>query len=178
MTKLCRRCNCIKDQSEFQAINSRRKYSYCPKCRAEITREFQAKHPEYSKGYHRNWQQNNKKHFNAYKRKYYQNPQVKIRQNHYIVARRIIRGIETNKPFKPFLNRVGLATKQEFIDHITSTVPSGYTIQDYGSSLQIDHIKPLSSFDLTKDKQLKEAFNYKNIRLISIVENQKKGPRV
>lgn len=41
----------------------------------------------------------------------------------------------------------------------------------------LDHIKPLASFDLTDDEQLKEAVNYKNYQPLCAIENIKKGAK-
>ena len=44
--------------------------------------------------------------------------------------------------------------------------------------VQLDHIKPLSSFDLTDPEQLKEAAHYTNIQPLLKSDNLKKGSRL
>ena len=39
----------------------------------------------------------------------------------------------------------------------------------------IDHIKPLSKFDLEKESEQKKAFNYKNCQPLWAFENLEKG---
>ena len=34
------------------------------------------------------------------------------------------------------------------------------------SNIEIDHVKPISSFDISDDEQLKEAFNWRNAQLL------------
>jgi hypothetical protein len=40
---------------------------------------------------------------------------------------------------------------------------------------EIDHIKPLSLYDLTDDNQLKEVCNYKNLQPLWAEDNLKKS---
>ena len=40
---------------------------------------------------------------------------------------------------------------------------------------EIDHIKPLHTFDLTKSEQVKEAFSPENLQWLTIEENRKKS---
>ena len=46
---------------------------------------------------------------------------------------------------------------------------------NYGSSWHIDHIKPLSKFDLTNPKEFKEACHYSNLQPMWAIENIKKS---
>jgi len=42
----------------------------------------------------------------------------------------------------------------------------------------IDHIKPISSFDLTNEYELKKAFHYSNTQPLLAKENLSKGNKV
>ena len=35
------------------------------------------------------------------------------------------------------------------------------------SKIEIDHLKPICLFDVSKDEELREAFNWKNTQLLS-----------
>ena len=50
------------------------------------------------------------------------------------------------------------------------------TWQNYGI-WHIDHIQPLSKFNLLKLEQQKIAFNYKNLQPLWAIDNLKKGDR-
>jgi len=52
---------------------------------------------------------------------------------------------------------------------------NGLTLENYGKEWHVDHIRPLSSFDLTDEKQVREATNYKNMQALTIEDNLKKG---
>lgn len=43
---------------------------------------------------------------------------------------------------------------------------SPFTWENHGNIWEIDHIEPLSSFDLSKEENIYKAFNYKNTRPI------------
>ena len=71
------------------------------------------------------------------------------------------------------INDLG-CTIQEFLSHLESQFSFGMTWDNYGD-WELDHIKPLSLFDLTDPVQFKEAANFKNLQPLWRVDNQKKG---
>jgi hypothetical protein len=62
--------------------------------------------------------------------------------------------------------------------HLSSTLPKGYTIDDWGPRLHIDHIAPLKGFDATNPMHVKIAWNWKNLRLLPGPENISKGAKI
>ena len=42
------------------------------------------------------------------------------------------------------------------------------------SNIHIDHVKPISSFDVSKEEELLEAFNWRNTQPLSKEDNLKK----
>lgn len=44
--------------------------------------------------------------------------------------------------------------------------------------MQIDHILPISSFDLSDEEQRKQAFNYKNLQALTVQQNREKGAKL
>lgn len=62
----------------------------------------------------------------------------------------------------------------ELLSHLERQFSSGMTWDNYGE-WEIDHIKPLSKFDLTDPVQFKEAANFKNLQPLWKEENKKKG---
>ena len=45
------------------------------------------------------------------------------------------------------------------------------------SSIEIDHVKAISLFDVSKDEELSEAFNWKNTQPLLKHDHQKKGTK-
>lgn len=54
---------------------------------------------------------------------------------------------------------------EDFVSYIEKQWVKGYmNWENWGDVWELDHIKPISSFDLTNKTQLKECFNYKNFQ--------------
>lgn len=67
----------------------------------------------------------------------------------------------------------------EFVSHTESLWLTGMTWSNWSrDGWHIDHIAPLSSFDLTDTKQLKAACHYTNLRPLWATDNLRKGARV
>lgn len=65
---------------------------------------------------------------------------------------------------------------EKFKEHIESLFESGMTWDNYGRyGWHIDHIKPLSKFDLTDSDQVKVACNFKNMKPMWWQDNLSKG---
>ena len=45
------------------------------------------------------------------------------------------------------------------------------------TNIELDHVRPISSFDISDDEQLKEEFNWKNTQLLLQHDHQKKGTK-
>lgn len=64
-------------------------------------------------------------------------------------------------------------TSEEFENHIKSQFKENMCFENYGD-WELDHIKPLSKFDLTKENNIRECFHYTNIQPLWKIENRKK----
>ena len=58
--------------------------------------------------------------------------------------------------------------------HLESKFKEGMTFENYGE-WEIDHIKPISKFNLEIETEIIECFNYKNIQPLWKTENRKKS---
>ena len=61
----------------------------------------------------------------------------------------------------------------EFKKYLESKFIEGMNFKNYGE-WELDHIKPLSKYDLTKETEIKECFHYLNIQPLWMSENRKK----
>lgn len=62
----------------------------------------------------------------------------------------------------------------ELKEYLEKQLKDGMTFENYGE-WEIDHIKPLDSFDLTKESNIRECFHYKNMQPLWLTENRRKG---
>jgi len=71
--------------------------------------------------------------------------------------------------------------KSDLIKFLKSTIPKGYTWQDYlNGKLQVDHIKPKSIFNYSKIEHVdfKRCWALSNLRLLPAKENLIKGKKL
>ena len=64
-------------------------------------------------------------------------------------------------------------TGEYFVEWIDAWFDSGMTWEN----THIDHLKPLSKFDLSDDEQLEQAFHYTNCRPLLARDNRSKSNR-
>ena len=64
-------------------------------------------------------------------------------------------------------------------EHLEKQFKSGMTWENYGFyGWHIDHIRPLATFDLTKEKEQKKAFHYTNLQPLWAKENLSKHDKI
>ncbi len=102
--------------------------------------------------------------------------------------RLVERKLHTN--FSWYLNKLGKTdktfniipyTKEELINRLKSTMPKGYTWEDYLSGkLEIDHIIPKSLYIISKigDEEFNKCWNIRNLRLLPEKENASKKDKL
>ena len=67
-------------------------------------------------------------------------------------------------------------TRKQLFDHLTETMPDGYTWDDL-DDLHIDHIIPRSSFNFSEysDDEFKKCWAMDNLQFLPAIENMQKG---
>lgn len=74
------------------------------------------------------------------------------------------------------ISKTILFSKNELINRLESMFKEGMNWDNYGrGGWHIDHIKPLASFDITKEEELIKAFSIENIQPMFESENLSKG---
>jgi len=108
---------------------------------------------------------NKQKHKEYYDLKRKTDPQFKITLNlrnrlKDIIKNYLSKGYLINK--ESSIDLIGIPI-EDFIYYIEEKFVSGYmSWENHGEVWELDHILPISSFDLTKEEQLKECFYYTN----------------
>lgn len=131
---------------------------------------------------------NNKELYSKTRKKYYENnkksilKQVLERKKNDLnfklkcnLRSRLWQAIKSNQKSGSAVKDLGCSIK-ELKKHLESKFQPGMTWENYGlKGWHIDHIKPLSSFDLSDKKQLLEACNYKNLQPLWAEDNLQKS---
>jgi len=182
-TKQCTKCKTVKSVDMFtlrtSASGKKSFNSWCKPCNSEHSLIWQRANKKATAELHRKYELTHREHLNKYRQEYQKIPQNRLRHNHLVELRNVLIGERSGTNF---VKKLGLRTVARLRKHIESTIPEGYTWADYGGtridSLQIDHIIPISAFNLTYASHRKKCFHYTNLRLITREENQRKGSSI
>lgn len=115
-----------------------------------------------------------------HKEKQATDPQYRLRR---ALRARLKNAIKKNSKSGSAVETLGCSIA-EFLIYLESQFCHGMTWQNFGRldasglTWQIDHIRPLSSFDLTDDRQLREACHFTNLRPLWARDNRRKGNKV
>lgn len=137
--------------------------------------EWRKKNKEYMSEYHKNWYSKNrekklKKNSDWEKEEKKLNPLFKIKKN---LRTRIYNAIKKNQ--KSDRTSILLGCSVDFFKiYIEAKFVEGMTWENYGSCWHIDHIKPCSSFDFSKEEEQRACFHYTNLQPLFAIDNMKK----
>lgn len=126
--------------------------------------------------YKKRWLQQNKKRWATYIRnRYHTDPIFRISLR---LRQRITQALKHNRLTIPALTALG-CTVPELKAHLESKFQPGMTWENWGKhGWHIDHIVPLSSFDLNDPEQLKQACHFSNLQPLWAHENWSKHATV
>ena len=152
--------------------------------------EYSKKHREENPNYYKNWRIKNrkkmKKYFKNYSIKYKEirnkktkerlrtNPNFKILR---YLRTRIWRVLKGKNKSASTMKLIGVDSIEFVWNHLEKSFKPGMTRKNHGK-WHIDHIKPCSSFDLTKPSEQRECFHYTNLQPLWASENLSKGNRI
>lgn len=143
-----------------------------------INKQWREKNPDKSYISDKKYRLNNKEKINLYRKNLkIKNLQFKIREN---LTSRIgitIRRQNGKKTYKS-IKLLG-CNIQHCIEHLNKTAPEKITVNDIGQyKYHIDHKKPCSSFDLTKESEQLKCFHYTNLQLLWWKDNLRKNNKI
>jgi hypothetical protein len=164
---ICKSCSKFKSQ-QYLSNN--------PEIRKAIRDKYNKTHQnqilEYSRNYdskevQKRFYQKNKAQFFKYKKERRKlDPSFKLTEN---IRKRIYSYIKNSSTKS--IEYLG-CNIDFYLKYLESQFTNKMNWDNYGIYWEIDHIKPLFSFDFTNPEIIKEAFNYKNTRPLSILENR------
>jgi hypothetical protein len=143
--------------------------------RKEQRRKWDRDNAEYKKQRLREWLKANPERARAYKRasrrKQAAKPINRILSNVRKRLRDVIRGKRSA------LNVVG-CTRKQLQEHLQSQFTKQMHWNNYGTYWHVDHIVPVSHFDLTNPEHVKLVHHYTNLRPMEAVANMKRGNKI
>ncbi len=177
--KECKKCKGIKSKTEFYKRkdtpdNLNRYCNVC--CRAE-KKEYYNNNKDLVKEIHTSYRTNNKEKIKvgmrlAMKKHRAKNNNYRLRDNIQTLLR-----YHTKNKTQSVIKYIG-CTLQEYNDHISTQFKPEMTWDNYGVYWEIDHIIPISSFDLSIPEEANKAFHFSNTQPLTITENRKKSNKV
>ena len=142
----------------------------------EYDKEYYYKNKKKKNDYFKEWRKKNLKYVNTKKREYYHNnihDNIQFKLSHRL-RNRLYFAIRNNQKVGSAVDDLG-CTIEELKIHLENQFQEGMTWENWKhDGWHIDHIKPLSKFDLTDPVQFKEAVHYTNLQPLWWNENLKK----
>ena len=184
---ICGRCKLAKPYCEY-AVSSRSNTgfkAYCKSCSSAYAVEYyernkhkyeqryQSKREELI-AYQRQWYADNHEQYAQYRVRYY----ALLCNVLFANAQSRWSGVTTRKAVGRtcrFRELLGCG-KHELLERFRSMYVGGMSDMNYGE-WEIDHIRPICSFDLTDTEQMKQCFHYTNMQPLWREENQAKGTK-
>jgi hypothetical protein len=145
----------------------------------EQVRKRYAENPETRaarKASHDKWisKPENRNKLNLYvRKKRSEDPSFKIAHN---VRNRLLKVLKGQRKYAKTMELIG-CTANELKNHLEKQFSPGMTWENHGTYWHIDHIKPISWFNLSIEKEMREACHFTNLKPLTKVENLKKGNR-
>lgn len=193
--KHCTKCDQTKNVYEFHLCKTGYRYC-CKNCSNEMSRNFKANNKKYIADFNKKWKAAHKDDVKAYNHDYNKNNRETI-QPRQTLQHRIRR--ETDKKYKIacdlrrsmyyFVKSKGETCDDnideligcgwnEFEAWLTTLFDIGMNMDNYGKEWSIDHIRPCSTFDLTRDTEKYHCFHWSNLRPMQLLKNQEKNNTV
>jgi hypothetical protein len=189
--KICKRCNIEKPLNEFYSRKGEKdnKHRYCKICLKQENDSWYQNTKHQRTDYYQQYREKNKEYFNKYCHTHYHTKKELYREwsrNKYltdniyrtkkIVTVRIHEALNAYQALKKdrTIEYLG-CTISEYCDYLESKFDSNMTWENQGVYWEIDHIRPISSFDLTDEEQLYQCFHYTNTQPLNKKENRLKS---
>jgi len=188
MTKLCSKCRQIRFLDDFHKsmISKDGFHCWCKGCKKKYQKNYYLNNRDELKSGQKNYYLNNRDERKEYQKKYQKKNRKKINKTKnkyqknrlkadicYKIAHnlrgRLYRTIKNNQKSGSAVRDLGCSIS-ELKKHLELLFKPGMSWDNYGE-WHIDHIIPLSRFDLTNSIEFKEACSYTNLQPLWASEN-------
>ena len=193
MQKKCNKCDTTKHIDDFNSKKNGKfgKESVCKQCRKIYQQNYRLNNKDKIHKGNREYEQRNKTKIAIRKKKYRENNKEKILERNKkwkhkkyhsdinyriecILRARLHKTLSSNKKLDKTLSLLGCSIN-EFKKHIEKQFKEGMSWDNWShETWHIDHIKSISSYDLSDPEQRRECFHYTNLQPLSAFENLRK----
>jgi len=152
----------LENKEQYQK-NSKNYYQNNKEKHNSKSLNWQKNNPEAKKQSNKKWNYNNREYFKKWRQNQWNNnPNFRLR---IILGNRLNEVIKKSKTNKTnnIISLLG-CTLEECKLHLEQQLHPEMNWKNHGDVWEIDHIKPCSLFDLTKEEKQKECFHYTNLQ--------------
>jgi hypothetical protein len=137
----------------------------------ERKKKYRQVNKEQISEYQKQYRQVNKEQISEkQKQRYHTDPQFKLAQ---LLRRRLRGALKGNFKRGSAVRDLGCSIDELWV-HLESMFTEGMTRENHGTYWEIDHIRPLASFDLADKEQLLQAVYYTNLQPLTVEDNRRK----
>jgi hypothetical protein len=165
------------------------KHRYCKSCLNQNFKTYYHSSGRKESDYYKTYREQNKEYFNNYsnnhyhtkkelyrewnKNKYHTDPSFRIK---HVTSARIFEALKTYQTLKRdrTIEYLG-CTMEEYTQYLEYHFTSEMSWDNYGTYWEIDHIKPIDSFDLNIEENLYKCFHYLNTQPLEKDKNREKS---
>ena len=173
--KICPNCKVCKTRDSYYILKEGGQLStYCKECEL-IKYNWNNKPRQETK---QKWRKNNPEKIRTYNLKYHH--EVRKHNTNYVITQTIRSRIHKLLNSEKELNTITYlgCSIEYFKKWLEFQFSSNMSWDNYGSSWEIDHVKPCASFDLTIEKSQLECFNWKNCSPLKVETNRSKKDKL
>jgi hypothetical protein len=169
--KTCTQCKTPKKESDFYRCKGGKGglRAECKTCNANRARDWQLNNPDQNRKNKNNWNRKNRDRIKRWEDKL----PTKLANN---LRRRLYKVLKGFNKSAHTMELIGCSI-DHLITHLEKQFKTGMTWDNYGQ-WHVDHIKPLTSFNLDEPEQQRCACHYTNLQPLWADENKSKGNRI
>ena len=192
--KLCKKCNIEKPLNDFCNRKGEidGKHRYCKTCLNGDFKTYYHTSGRKESDYYKSYRDQNKEYFNNYSNNHYHTNKDLYREwnkNKYdtdigfrikhVTSSRISQALKTYNTLKNnrTIEYLG-CDMEEYTQYLEFKFNSEMNWNNYGEYWEIDHIKPIDSFDLNIEENLYLCFHYTNTQPLEKTKNREKSNKI
>ncbi len=183
-SKVCKKCGAEKAlnvENFAQYKNSARQLRYRPECREcskSMCKNYKANNRQKISDYNKAYKADHQEETREYNQRYFRDrkevdPEFRIKCRNRSRISDLLRGTE-----RPSSVELLSCDYEFFVKWLEHQFDANMTMDNYGTYWHLDHVKPCSSFDLTRLDDQRKCFHWTNYRPCEGKENIKKSAKI